>query len=70
MILYDSMELDDVRAGTTCVMCNLTYDGSNDDHAEECCMHGYCTILRRWEEVMVGSNVIWMATIHDMIATA
>ena len=54
MIIYDPMELDDVRNGTTCVMCNLTYDGSYDDHAEECCMHGYCTIHRRWEGVRHG----------------
>ena len=54
MIIYDPMELDDVRAGTTCIICNLTYDGSYDDHAEECCMHGYCTIHRRWEGVRHG----------------
>ena len=54
MIIYDPMELDDVRAGTTCIICNLTYDGSYEDHAEECCMHGYCTIHRRWEGIRHG----------------
>jgi hypothetical protein len=47
VVHYDSMELDDVRAGSICIMCNLTYDGSYDGHAKECCMHGYCTIHRR-----------------------
>jgi hypothetical protein len=54
IIIYDPMELDDIRAGTTCIICNLSYDRSYDDHAEECCMHGYCTIHRRWEGVRHG----------------
>jgi hypothetical protein len=31
MIIGDPMELGNVRAGTTCIIWNLTYDGSYDD---------------------------------------